>query len=203
MFSKRYVLVLCLVSAIKIYAQNYKIAEVKKYYAENADRLDPIEGIWKRSTSVQYGEGNGQKVSTDTTIFHSPSIYMIVFKKNNCYVAADFNYENEIVRQGCSLVETKYPNQYARTMLYYNNPNIQLVIVKDEIISDFYYKQPISSSNVENDSAGSIHCIERYQKKYPTEKYLKHFRKVSALAFPTLEELGFQQTDYDHPWGHR
>ena len=196
MFSKKYVLVLCLVSAIKIHAQNYKIVEVKKYFAENADRLDPIEGIWKRSTSVQYGEGNRQKKSTDTTIFHNPSTYMVVFKKNNCYVAGDFNYENEVIRQGCSIVQTKYPNQYVRTTLYYNGPNVRLIIEEGEIVSKFYYKQLTASGNLQNDSAVSTQCIERYERIYPTEKEIHTAQLNNPEYFFEEGVKSFQKKEY-------
>ena len=42
-------------------------------------------------------------------------------------------------------------------------------------------------------------CDAFYVRKYPTTKYEKHFRKISPLAFPTLQALGFQHTDYVFP----
>lgn len=170
MFTKKYFLVFCLMSAVKLSAQSYKIIDVKKYFADNADRLDPVEGIWRRNTSFQNKEDS---IEIDTMHFQSQCIYMIVFKKNTCYVAADFNKENEVIRQNCSLIETKYQNQYVRTTSYYNNPNVQLFVAKDEITSDFYFNQSVGTNNLKNDSNILIHCVERYKRLYPTEKEIQ------------------------------
>lgn len=189
MFKKKYILALYLLSAIEAFSQNYKVAEVKKYFTANADRLDPIEGVWKRNASLQYN----QQISIDTTRFCSQPTYMIVFKKNDCYVAADFNNENEAIRQGCSLAATKNLNQYAQTILYYNNSNVQLTIVKGQIISDFYYKESIG-----NDSTISIHCIERYVRIYPTEKEIQRAQLNNPDYF--LEEgiKSFRKKEYSN-----
>lgn len=153
-------------------AQNYTISEIKKYLAANADRLDAIEGVWRRTTLLKYPkETNIQKrFESDTIKFPKQYVYMVVFKKNNCYAAADFNNYNEVISQGCSLKETQNPNKYVRTALYYNNTNIQLLIEKGEITSTFYYKPLAFTGNPENDSSTFIYYIENYKRIYPTEK---------------------------------
>jgi deoxyribodipyrimidine photo-lyase len=42
-------------------------------------------------------------------------------------------------------------------------------------------------------------CNAFYLSSYPNKKYFGHFLKWSAGAIPTIEEMGFQKSDYDFP----
>lgn len=191
MANKKYFFVFCLIIAMKVSAQTYKIADVKKYFAENANRLDPIEGIWQRSVSLQVADDS---TSIDATHFKNQSIYMIVFKKNACYVAADFNSQNEVIRQGCSLVESKYANQYDRTTTYYNTSNVRLVIAKGEITSEFNFY----ANNLKTDSNALVYCIEKYKRIFPTEEVI-HTAQLNDPEYLLEEGIkNFRKKEYSN-----
>lgn len=194
-----YILIIGLMISTQASSQEYKIYEIKKYLAANADRLDAIEGVWKRSISIDAMKKNNQKfLMPDTLHFEKPSAYMIVFKKNNCYVAADFNNETEVVKEGCSLSETQDPDKYIRTTSYYNNSNIPLVIEKGEIRCSFNYK-PLYRTNIsENDSFASVHFIENYKRVYPTESEIHLAQQTNPEHF--LEEgiKRFKKKEYSN-----